>query len=76
MYIEFNIALNGKHFFATTERSCTNSIEADKVYKVLLDKFPESEGYSIKASLHPQRSYGIDLSKDIAFEVDDILTNL
>jgi hypothetical protein len=74
MYIEFNIALNGKHFFATHKRSCTNSEQAIKLNEVLQDKFPESEGYSIKASLHPQRSYGIDLSKGIAFEVNSILT--
>ena len=76
MYIEFNISLNGKHFFATTERSCTNSEQAKVLNEVLQTKFPKSEGYKITATLNPQRSYGIDLSKDIAFEVNNILTNL
>lgn len=76
MYIEFNISLNGKHFFATHERSCTNSNEAYEFKKVLLEKFPQSEGYKITATLNPQRSYGIDLSKDMSFEVNSILTKL
>lgn len=33
MSIEFNISLNGKHFFATHERSCKNSNEAYEVKK-------------------------------------------
>ncbi len=73
MYIEFNIALNGKHFFATAERSCTNSGEAETVKKVLQEKFPESEGYEISASANPQRSYGIDLNKPMNDEMNRIL---
>ncbi len=76
MYIEFNVSLNGKHFFATNERSCTDSTQADKVKKILLEKFPESEGYKVSASMNPQRGYGIDLSKDMAWEVNNILTKL
>ncbi len=76
MYIEFNISLNGKHLFSTHERSCTNSNEADVVNKVLQERFPESEGYKITAYLNPQRGYGIDLSKDMAWEMNNILTKL
>lgn len=76
MYIEFNISLNDKHFFATHERSCRDSIEAHKVKEVLLEKFPESEGYRVTASFNPQRSYGLDLSKDMAWEVNRILTSI
>lgn len=76
MYIEFNISLNGKHFFATHERSCTDSNKADEVKKVLLEKFPESEGYEVTATLNPQRNYGLDLSKDMAWEVNEVLTSL
>lgn len=75
MYIEFNISLNGKHFFATNERSCRSSEDAEKLSKVLLEKFPKSEGYQVSASLNPQRSYGIDLNKEVAVEVNNILTN-
>ncbi len=76
MYIEFNISLNGKHFFATHERSCTYSTSAEAVKKVLLEKFPESEGYKVSASLNPQRSYGLDLDKDMSWEVNRVLTEL
>ncbi len=76
MYIEFNISLNGKHLFATHERSCGDSNSADEVKKILLEKFPESEGYKVSASLNPQRSYGLDLSKDMAWEVNRVLANI
>ena len=73
MYIEFNIALNGAHFFATAERSCTNSEKAEVLKKTLQEKFPETEGYSITASVNPERSYGIDLTKPIVDKVNEIL---
>lgn len=76
MYIEFNIALNGKHFFATDKRSCTDSTKATELKKVLFKKFPKSEGYEITASLSPQRSYGIDLAVGMEEEVNTILTSL
>jgi hypothetical protein len=76
MYIEFNIELNGKHFFATTKRSCTNSEQAKVLNKVLQAKFPESQGYRITASMDKQCMYGIDLDKDLSIEVNSILTNL
>jgi hypothetical protein len=75
MYIEFNISLNGRHFFATHERSCTDSSKAEELKRVLLFKFPESQGYKVTASITPQRSYGLDLSNDTAWEVNNVLTN-
>ena len=50
MYIEVNIALNGKHFFATSERSITNTDKYNDVLTVFRNKFPESEGYTISAT--------------------------
>ena len=50
MYIEINVALNGKHFFATAERSITNNDKYNEVLAVLRNKFPESEGYTITAT--------------------------
>lgn len=76
MYIEFNVSLNGKHFFATNERSCRNSEDAKKLSKIFLEKFPKSEGYQVSASLNPQKDYGIDLSKEIAKEVNNILEKI
>lgn len=76
MTIEFNVALNGEHFFATHERSCSDSRKANRVKEALLKKFPEAEGYKVTATMNPQRGYGIDLSKDMSGEVNRILTSL
>ena len=50
MNYEINVSLNGRHFFATHERSITNSSELMKVFKVFVEKFPESEGYKISVT--------------------------
>ena len=47
MYYEINVSLNGVHFFATAERSCTTYNQAIKVYKELEKRFPASEGYEL-----------------------------
>jgi len=47
MYYEINVSLNGRHFFATTKRSCSTFESLQKVYEVIHEKFPVSEGYSI-----------------------------
>lgn len=47
MYYEITISINGKHLFATTERSITNSWELAEVYVILKKKFPKEEGYDI-----------------------------
>ena len=74
MYIEFNIALNGKHLFATHKRSCTNSEKAKALNEILQEKFPLSEGYVITASMDRQRMYGLDLDKDLSIEVNRVLS--
>ena len=47
MYYEINVSLNGKHLFATAERSITNSTKMEDVYSLFLEKFPEKEGYKL-----------------------------
>lgn len=47
MYYEINVTLNGKHLFATTERSITTQAKLDEMYKLFSEKFPESEGYKL-----------------------------
>ena len=47
MYYEINVALNGKHLFATAKRSLTSELRMKECLKVFMEKFPESEGYSI-----------------------------
>ena len=47
MYYEINISKNGRHFFATAERSITSLTQAEGMYMLFKEKFPESEGYKI-----------------------------
>ena len=47
MYYEINVSLNGRHLFATAERSATNEREAKRLYNLFKEKFPEAEGYDI-----------------------------
>ena len=49
-YYEINVSLNGRHLFATAERSCTIRCEYEKVLNILKRKFPESEGYEVTAT--------------------------
>jgi|GEM_PF-4702424 len=73
MYIEFNISLNGCHFFATHERSCTSNKKAETLKKVLQEKFPETEGYKVTAFLNPQKSYGINLEADLGNQINKLI---
>ena len=50
MYYEINVSLNGKHFFATHERSIDSKSQLEKVYKVFKEKFPVSEGYQLSVT--------------------------
>ena len=50
MYYEINVSLNGKHLFATSERSIVNYEQAKEMYKLFMEKFPESEGYKLTVS--------------------------
>ena len=47
MYYEINVSKNGRHFFATAERSITSFTQAEGMYMLFKEKFPESEGYEI-----------------------------
>jgi hypothetical protein len=47
---EINVAKNGKHFFATDERSITQEWELKEALKVFNEKFPASEGYTISVT--------------------------
>jgi hypothetical protein len=60
-HYEINVALNGKHLFATAPRSLQTEKEARKLYKVFKEKFPKSEGYELRASHSPIISHTVDL---------------
>ena len=46
MHYKIDIALNGKHFFATAPHSLTDEPAARRAYATLCEKFPAAEGYS------------------------------
>lgn len=50
MYYEINVCLNGKHLFATAERSITSKWELEKVYNLFKEKFPKEEGYELSVT--------------------------
>jgi hypothetical protein len=60
MNYQFNIALNGKHFLGTHERSCGSIHQAADMMKVLNQKFPRSEGYEVRCVLY--RTHGTDVT--------------
>jgi hypothetical protein len=45
--------------FATADRSVTDESKAKALYKLLRDKFPEKDGYSISVSHCPGTSYDV-----------------
>lgn len=67
MHYEINIALNGRHFFATDKRSIQDSPTLMQVAKVLNEKFPENEGYTLSASYYPD--YGYSRNREQLMEV-------
>lgn len=50
MYYEINVALNGKHFFATSSRSITDIATLKCVYATITNKFPEHEGFTVSVT--------------------------
>lgn len=66
MYYEINVALNGQHFFATDKRSITNQVALKVVYKILKEKFPVEEGYSILVSQVETTGRYIDMEEEFS----------
>lgn len=62
MYFEINVSLNGRHFFATSERSIQDAGKAESLYKVFLKKFPESEGYRVTVTCWEKTGHGTDFA--------------
>lgn len=63
MYYEINVALNGKHFFATDKRSITNKRALKDVYKVFKEKFPLEEGYDMIVSCVETTGKHVDMEQ-------------
>jgi hypothetical protein len=60
---EINVSLNGKHFFATAERSIHTESNCVEVLKVFKKAFPESEGYSITVTYQQKIGKILDVDK-------------
>lgn len=49
-HYEINVALNGRHFFATHQRSCITRNDYKDVVREIRKRFPESDGFKVTAS--------------------------
>jgi hypothetical protein len=47
MHYEINVSLNGRHLFATHERSCRSIEEVKRVLEEVTKRFPVGEGFAI-----------------------------
>ena len=50
MYYVINVALNGKHFFATAEHSLRDESSAKRAYEDFLKRFPKDEGFEVSVT--------------------------
>ena len=51
MHYEINVARNGHHYFATTERSLRDEAKAALTFRDFKERFPESEGFSVTCTM-------------------------
>lgn len=49
-HYEVNVALNGRHFFATAPRSIRHNEDLDIIVETFKEKFPEAEGYELSVT--------------------------
>lgn len=61
MHYEINVSHNGKHLFATAERSLTTLGEAKRVYDKIKKVFPESEGFKLTVTKWQMVGEAVDL---------------
>lgn len=66
-HYEINVALDGKHLFATHERSLTTAKVAKEVYDKLVEAFPKNEGYSVEISYWETVGRGVN-PRDMSFK--------
>ena len=87
MSYSFNVSLNGRHFFATDEKSITTKDEAEKMNKVLREKFTADEGYSVSCSqwsktgqdvsFDDEETYGVKFKNNVSVDtIQEINENL
>ena len=62
-YYEINVARDGKHLFATAERSISCSWELASILPTFRKKFPEEEGYKISVTKWECRGTEVDIEE-------------
>jgi hypothetical protein len=65
MHYEINVSHNGKHFFATAERSLTTLDEAKRAYVKLKAAFPEEEGFKLTVTKWQIIGESVDLENAV-----------
>ena len=60
---EINVVKDGRHYFATHERSLTDTKAAENALKDFKKRFPEEEGFLITITYRPGTSYGCHLDE-------------
>lgn len=50
MYYEITVSVNGRHLFATAERSVIADWQLNIIYDIFTRKFPIEEGYKISVT--------------------------
>jgi penicillin-binding protein-related factor A (putative recombinase) len=63
MGYEINVSKNGKHYFATHERSLPYTKEAEEAFKDFKVRFPEEEGFNVTITYRPRTQYGCHLDE-------------
>ena len=51
-HYEINVSLNGKHLFATSERSCRDKEPTKKLVELFREKFPVADGYKVDCTYY------------------------
>lgn len=69
-YYEINVTLNGYHLFATAQRSIQSEHKLREVLAIFMNKFPESEGYSISATYWDCVGQILNIGQNIDLELD------
>lgn len=59
MYWEINVSKNGRHFFATAERSAVTEGEAWELWKELKKVFPPNEGFYLDVVVVRKQSVNV-----------------
>lgn len=60
MHYEINVSQNGKHLFATHERSCRSLEECKTVLSEIVKRFPKEDGFSVTINRYENVGQEID----------------